>query len=122
MSLWKKYGFAWVTIGFFLISLAGHWMFAWFAYVNEQAQHAAPVSVSDYLVVVMRDTLENWQSEFLQLVWQVVGLTILLYVGSPQSRDSEDRSEELLKSILREVAPDTAEKTLTDLEQRFPSR
>lgn len=38
-----------------------------------------------------RDTLENWQSEFLQLVWQVAGLTYLLYVGSPQSKEEDDR-------------------------------
>jgi hypothetical protein len=35
---------------------------------------------------MMRDTLENWQSEFLQLIWQVAGLAILLHVGSPQSK------------------------------------
>ena len=34
----------------------------------------------------MRDTLENWQSEFLQLIWQVVALTYLWYIGSPQSK------------------------------------
>ena len=26
-----------------------------------------------YLIHTMRDTLENWQSEFLQLLWQVGG-------------------------------------------------
>jgi hypothetical protein len=32
MPIWKRYGFAWITGGFFLISLAGHWLFGWFAY------------------------------------------------------------------------------------------
>lgn len=31
MSRAKKYGFAWVTLGFFLFSLAGHWLFGWYA-------------------------------------------------------------------------------------------
>jgi hypothetical protein len=32
---------------------------------------------------VCRATLENCQSEFLQLTWQIAGLAILLSVGSP---------------------------------------
>jgi len=40
-SIWSRYGFAWVTGGFFLISLLGHWLFGWFAYVNEQQAHAS---------------------------------------------------------------------------------
>ena len=40
-----------------------------------------------------RDTLENWQSEFLQLMWQVGGLAFLLYVGSPQSKEGDERVE-----------------------------
>ena len=81
MSPIKKYGFAWVTLGFLAISILGHWVFGWFAYVDEQNMHSAPVEVGSYVVEMLRDTFENWQSEFLQLLWQVVGLTLLLYVG-----------------------------------------
>ena len=77
-SLWKAYGYAWVTLGFFIISFIGHWLFGWFDYVSEQQAHAQPIQVSEYLVQMSRETLENWQSEFLQLLWQVGGLAILL--------------------------------------------
>ncbi len=120
MSPLKKYGFAWVTLGFLVLSLVGHWLFGWFAYVDEQHTHAAPVEMNGYLVLMLRDTFENWQSEFLQLLWQVVGLTALLYVGSPQSKDSEDRSEALLESILKQVDPQGAEATLTALDEKYP--
>jgi len=63
ISRMKAYGFAWVTGGFFLLSLVGHWIFGWFSYVSEQRAHGQPVTVADYLVTMMRDTLENWQSE-----------------------------------------------------------
>jgi hypothetical protein len=53
---------------------AGHWLFGWFAYVHEQQTHGASLQVSDYVIQMTRDTLENWQSEFLQLTWQVGGL------------------------------------------------
>jgi hypothetical protein len=119
MSVWKRYGFAWVTLGFLVISIIGHWLFGWFAYVDEQSLHGAPIEVSGYVVELLRQTFENWQSEFLQLLWQVVGLTILLYVGSPQSKDSEDRSEEKLDAILRRVDPN-AEETLRKLQEKYP--
>lgn len=32
-SILSRYGFAWITGGFFLITLLGHWLFGWFAYV-----------------------------------------------------------------------------------------
>ena len=30
-SVWSRYGFFWVTLVLFLGSLAGHWVFAWYA-------------------------------------------------------------------------------------------
>jgi hypothetical protein len=121
MNPFKKFGFAWVTLGFLLISIIGHWLFGWFAYVDEQQTHGAAVEVGGYVVELLRQTFENWQSEFLQLLWQVVGLTILLYVGSPQSKDSEDRSEAKLDAILRKVDPDGADATLKKISEQYPS-
>jgi hypothetical protein len=122
MSPLKKFGFAWVTLGFLFISILGHWVFGWFAYVDEQQTHGAEVEVAGYVVELLRQTFENWQSEFLQLLWQVIGLTLLLYVGSPQSKDSEDRSEAKLDAILRKVDPDGATKTLNAIEKKYPTK
>jgi hypothetical protein len=122
MSVLKKFGFAWVTLGFLAISLVGHWLFGWLAYVDEQQAHGQAIETGGFVVEMLRETFENWQSEFLQLLWQVVGLTILLYVGSPQSKESEDRSEEMLKEILRKVDPKGADATLAELDQKFPAK
>jgi hypothetical protein len=121
-SVLKKYGFAWVTLGFLVISLIGHWLFGWLAYVDEQQAMGSTVETGGYVIEMLRDTFENWQSEFLQLLWQVVGLTLLLYVGSPQSKDSEDRSEAILEEILRKVDPKGAEATLAEIDRQHPSR
>jgi hypothetical protein len=43
------------------------------------------VEFGGYLIEMSRNTLENWQSEFLQLLWQAGGLALLLFVGSRQS-------------------------------------
>jgi hypothetical protein len=122
MSIWKRYGYAWVTAAFFLLSLAGHWIFGWFAYVDEQRAHTQPVEVSGYVVETARDTLENWQSEFLQLLWQVGGLAVLLYVGSPQSKEEDDRLEEKLDAILRKLDPADAERVIAELDRKYPGR
>jgi hypothetical protein len=114
-----KYGYAWLTLAFFLFSLLGHWIFAWFAYVQEQVAHGQPLQFSDYMVQVTRDTFENWQSEFLQLLWQVGGLAILLHVGSPQSKEGNDRQEEKLDAILRKLDPENGEKIIAHLDRKF---
>jgi hypothetical protein len=121
-SIWKNYGFAWVTGGFFLVSLVGHWVFGWFAYMSEQQAHQLPVEISGWLVEMGRDTLENWQSEFLQLIWQVAGLALLLHVGSPQSKEGDDRMEAKLDAILRRVEPDKAETIIGEIDRIYAGR
>jgi len=121
-SIWKKYGYAWVTLGFFIFSLVGHWLFGWFAYVGEQAQHGAPVEIGGYLEEMLRDTFENWQSEFLQLLWQVGGLAFLLHLGSPQSKEGDDRMEAKLDAILAAVDPKNADKVIDEIDSEYLGR
>jgi hypothetical protein len=105
-SVWSRYGFFWVTLAIFVLSLAGHWTLAWFAFVAEQAQHQQAPQLAEFVIETGRDTLENWQSECLQLVWQVSGLALLYHVGSPQLKDGDDRLEEKVDHILKAVAKD----------------
>ncbi len=121
-STFYKFGYFWVTLAFFLFSLVGHWLFSWYAYLNEQKEHNQPIEVSGYLVEVTRDTFENWQSEFLQLIWQVGGLAFLLYVGSPQSKESEERIEAKIDTILKNLDPRGSEKFLAQLENKYPKK
>ena len=122
MPIGRAYGFAWVTAFLFLFSLMGHWIFGWFAFVNEQTAHHEPIEFSAYLIEMGRDTLENWQSEFLQLLWQVAGLALLLYVGSPQSKEGDDRKEEKIDAILRHLNPAEAEKIIARLDRAYPRK
>jgi hypothetical protein len=121
-SVWSRFGFAWVTGALFLITLSGHWIFGWYAYLHEQQAHAQPVEIGDYTIQMMRDTLENWQSEFLQLIWQVAGLAILLHVGSPQSKEGDDRMEAKIDAILLAVQPKEAEAILKEIDDAYEGR
>jgi len=115
----KQYAYAWLTGGFFLISFALHWMFGWIAYVDEQQALGQPVEVSAFVVQASRDTFENWQSEFLQLLWQVVGLAYFLYVGSPASKENDDRTEAKIDELLRLVGKAKGEKLIADIDKRY---
>lgn len=121
-TIWTCYGYAWVTLAFFLFSLVGHWLFGWFAYVDEQTAHHQTIELSGYLIQMMRDTLENWQSEFLQLLWQVGGLSILLFVGSPQSKEGSSRVEAKVDRLLTKLDPADAERVIAELDVIYPGR
>ena len=122
MNIWKKKGYLWVTLIFFLFSLSLHWIFGWHAFVNEQLAHNQPIMFSDYFVEMMRDTMENWQSEFLQLIWQVAGLSILLYVGSPSSKEGDERKEEKLDYIIQKLDPANYQKMMQEWNQKYPKK
>lgn len=118
----SKRGYLWVTLIFFVFSITLHWIFAWFAYVQEQQEHAHPPILGDYFNETMRDTMENWQSEFLQLIWQVGGLSFLLYVGSPQSKESEERLEAKIDLLIKHMKdnPEQLKQLVAEIEKKYP--
>lgn len=58
----------------------------------------------------------------MQLIWQVAGLSLLLYVGFPQSKEGPQRSEAKLDLILRRVDPTNADQYFAELERQFPRK
>ncbi len=117
-GVWRKYRYGWLTILFFLVSLGLHWFFGWRSFADEAAQHGEAPQMAAYLNEMLRDTFENWQSEFLQLLWQVLGLAYFLYVGSPSSKESGDRLEAKVDALLRERGPE-GERIIADIDERF---
>lgn len=118
-GIFGKYAYAWLTLGFFLVSLLLHWYFGWRSYVDDAREHGQAVEIAAYLDEMLRDTFENWQSEFLQLLWQVVGLAYFLYVGSPSSKENDDRLEAKIDALIKLQAGDRAEALLSDIDQRY---
>lgn len=91
----KRYAYAWITLAFFAGSLVLHWLFGYLAFVEEHK------SADGFVIEMLRDTFENWQSEFLQLLWQVCGLAWFLYIGSPASREGDERVEKKIDLLLQ---------------------
>ena len=115
----RRYAYLWITLAFFLVSIALHWLFGWYAFADEAAEHGQAAQLSGYLVEMGRDTFENWQSEFLQLIWQVVGLAFFLYVGSPASKENDDRLEIKVDALLRINGGEPAEKLIKEIDRTY---
>lgn len=116
----KRYAYGWITAAFFLVSIAGHWLFGWYAFVDEAREHQQAPELTAYLFEMGRDTFENWQSEFLQLLWQVLGLAYFLYVGSPASKENDDRLEAKIDELIRMAAGDEkAGKLIDEIDRRY---
>jgi hypothetical protein len=118
----KYYGYFWVTLGLFIMSISLHWTFAWYSYIQEQIAHKQPTEFTDYFNQTFRDTMENWQSEFLQLIWQVAGLSILWYVGSAQSKEANDRLEEKVDLLIQKLDTDNGKKLIQELDKKYPRK
>jgi hypothetical protein len=55
-------------------------------------------------------------------MWQVGGLSFLLYVGSPQSKESEQRLEKKLDAILQKIEPEKAQEIIEQLKKEYPEK
>jgi hypothetical protein len=75
--------------------------------------------MSGFLNEWSRDVFENWQSEFLQLLWQVVGLAYFLYIGSPSSKENDDRMEAKIDALIRINAGEDGDRLVKELDHLF---
>ena len=97
--LWRDYSLS-ITLGtLFLLAWVGQLITQWFTWANDQREHQQALEVGDFLWQFWTSTLENWQSEFLQLLTFVVLTTFLIHRNSHESRDSDDEMQRTLNRI-----------------------
>lgn len=90
----------------FLVSLVGQYYFQYRYEVQQAIEHGEPppgATSAEFLNSFLASMLENWQSEFLQLVSFVVLATYFIHRGSPQSRDGDDELKSDIKAIKEKV-------------------
>jgi len=121
-NAWNKRNYVWITAILFVLSIALHWTFGWKAFQNEQRDHGQTPKFNEFVIEASRDTFENWQSEFLQLIWQVAGLSFLFFVGSSQSKEGDERVEAKLDMILDQLYGDEAANIKKNLKKKYPDK
>jgi hypothetical protein len=99
MKLWKNFGLSLAFCALFLLSWIGQGAAQWQRFTDEQREHGEPVELGDFISDFSASTLENWQSEFLQLFSFTVITAVLIHKGSAESRDGTDRVEAAIKRI-----------------------
>jgi len=100
---WANFGLSITFAALFFISWAAQAVAEWGVYAQEQQAHGEPRVIGDYLVQFGQSTLENWQSEFLQLFSFVVLSALLIHRGSAESKDSDDRMEKKIDDIAKRL-------------------
>ena len=109
-------------LALFACAISVHWVTAWNTYSSEQREHNQPIIFDEYINEALRQTFENIQSEILQLFLQVVLLAYLWYVGSPQSREGQDRLEEKLDWLGSQINPVAYQKLNEELDSKYPKK
>ncbi|VTR77652.1 DUF6766 family protein [Cellulomonas hominis] len=108
-KFFTAYSFGIVTGALFLFSWAGQFLFQLIEQRNDAAEHGQAFEWSQFFPAFLSSTFENWQSEFLQLVWQAAGLALFYFWGSSQSKEGDERIEAKIDRLLIERGVDPAE-------------
>lgn len=96
----RKYGTLILFGTAFLLSWVGQLVFQAMQVSSEAQQHGETFQWVDFWPMFLSSTFENWQSEFLQLLFQVVFVTIL---ASKMLQAGEKTEIDTIKKAVREV-------------------
>lgn len=97
-----SYGLTWVLFILFFLCWIGQTYGGWRDFAAEQRAHnEIPQWFGDsgYVWHWLSQTMENWQSEFLQLFTFVLLTAHLVHVGSHESKDNDDEERDQLNRI-----------------------
>ena len=98
-SVWREFGLGLVLMILFFLTWIAQGISQWQAYTDEQHEHGQPVEAGDFYNEFATSTLENWQSEFLQLFSFVTLAALYIHKGSAESKDGEEKLEASLRRI-----------------------
>lgn len=95
-------------VSLFLASWVGQLWFEWQVFVDESRAHDGRATFwsADFWEMFWQSTLENWQSEFLQIAAFTIATAYLVYKGSSESPDGEERLEAKLDALLEQSGLD----------------
>ena len=98
-SVWREFGLGLGLTILFFVSWIGHGIAQWQTFTDEQREHGQTVTAGDFVAEFAQSTLENWQSEFLQLFSFVVLAAMFIHKGSAESKDGDEKLEASLRRL-----------------------
>ena len=98
-SLFREFGLSMALITLFFASWIGQAITQWQEFTDEQASQGAPAKLGDFMASFGQATLENWQSEFLQLFAFISLSALYIHKGSSESKDGTEKLEASLRRI-----------------------
>ncbi len=105
--IWQNYNLTIILACLFTVSWILQTWTGWHKFAAEQQAHgeiAQWFGPSGYVWSWAAATMENWQSEFLQLLTFVVLTAYFIHRGSHESKDSDEKQMALLKRLENRIA------------------
>jgi hypothetical protein len=98
-SLFREFGLSFALITLFFASWIGQLIAQWQEYTDAQRAQGQGTRIGDFMAEFGQATLENWQSEFLQLFAFISLSALYLHKGSAESKDGTEKLEASLRRI-----------------------
>jgi hypothetical protein len=98
-GVWREYGLSLALMILFFATWIAHGIAEWQTFTDEQREHGQSAAAGDFFATFAKSTLENWQSEFLQLFAFVVLAGLYIHKGSSESKDGDEKLEASLRRI-----------------------
>jgi hypothetical protein len=98
-SVWREFALGLTLMILFFATWVAHLIAEWQVFTDDQLAHGAEPQMGDFVGEFAKSTLENWQSEFLQLFSFVVLAALYIHKGSAESKDGQENIEASLRRI-----------------------
>jgi hypothetical protein len=98
-GIWREFSLGLVLMILFFATWLAQGITEWQTFTDEQRSHGESAQVGDFAAEFGQSTLENWQSEFLQLFAFVTLAALFIHKGSAESKDSDEKVEASLRRI-----------------------
>jgi hypothetical protein len=98
-SVTREFSLGLILMALFFATWVGQGIAEWQTYTDEQAAHGESTELGDFVSEFSQSTLENWQSEFLQLFAFVTLSALFIHKGSAESKDGDEKIEASLRRI-----------------------
>jgi hypothetical protein len=119
-GIWREFGLGLALMILFFTTWVAHGIAEWQLYTDEQGAHGEPTGIGDFVTKFSQSTLENWQSEFLQLFAFVVLAALYVHKGSAESKDGDEKIEASLRRIEEHLGTLPHEADLQDQRWQLP--